>query len=101
MMPMAYISLAVFLAATTFLAFTLRWPRLTTRFAVKLTLLDRFAPRIPTKIEEKLYDLIRGFLVLKDWSNLAWFFVWSIVYWVANGMSMWVLARGMGLDLSV
>jgi uncharacterized protein (TIRG00374 family) len=101
MMPMAYVSLAVFLTATTFLAFALRWPRLTVRVAVKLTLLDRLAPRVAAKIEEKLHDLIRGFLVLKDWSNLAWFIFWSVVYWVANGLSMWVLARGMGLDLSV
>lgn len=101
MMPMAYISLAVFLAATTFLAFALRWPRLTTRFAVKMTLLDRLAPSLAAKIEQKLYDLIRGFLVLKDWSNLVWFCVWSVVYWTANGLSMWVLARGMGLDLSL
>ena len=101
MMPMAYVSLAVFLAATTFLAFALRWPQLTVRFCVKLTLLDRFAPRVATKIEEKLLDLIRGFLVLKDLSNLLWFVFWSLVYWTANGLSMWVLARGMGLDLSV
>ena len=43
MMPMAYISLAVFVSAMTFLGFALKWPKLTTRFAVKMTLLDRFA----------------------------------------------------------
>lgn len=101
MMPMAYASLAIFCAAMTFLAFALRWPRLTTRVAVKLTLLPRFAPRLATKLEEKLHELIRGFLVLKDARNLAMFVVWSLVYWGANGLSMWVLARGMGLELSV
>jgi glycosyltransferase 2 family protein len=101
MMPMAYISLAVFVSAMTFLGFALKWPRLTTRFAVKMTLLDRFAPRLAAKIEDKLFDLIRGFLVLKDWTNLAMFGFWSILYWVANGLSVWVLANGMGLDLSL
>lgn len=101
MMPMAYISLAVFLAAMTFLAFALKWPRLTTRFCVKLTLLDRFAPRAAATIESKLYDLIRGFLVLKDGVNLAMFGFWSVLYWIANGLSVWVLATGMGLPLSI
>jgi uncharacterized membrane protein YbhN (UPF0104 family) len=27
--------------------------------------------------------------------------MWSLLYWAANGMSMWVLARGVGLDLSI
>jgi uncharacterized protein (TIRG00374 family) len=101
MMPMAYISLAVFLSAMTFLGFALRWPRLTTRFAVKVTLLDRLAPRAAAAIEAKLHDLIRGFLVLKDGSNLAMFGFWSILYWIANGLSVWALANGMGLELSV
>ena len=26
---------------------------------------------------------------------------WSALYWVCNGLGMWVLARGCGLDLSV
>jgi uncharacterized protein (TIRG00374 family) len=101
MMPMAYISLAVFMAAMIFLAFALKWPKLTTRMAVRLTLIDRISPRIAAKIEEKLYSLIRGFLVLKDGTNLAMFGFWSILYWVANGLGMWILAQGMGLDLSV
>jgi glycosyltransferase 2 family protein len=101
MMPMAYISLGVFVAAMTFLAFALRWPELTTRFAVRMTLIHKISPRLAAKIEEKLQSLIRGFLVLKDRKNLALFCVWSLVYWVFNGLSVWVLARGMGLELSV
>jgi uncharacterized protein (TIRG00374 family) len=101
MMPMAYVSLAVFLTAMTFLAFALRWPQHTVRFAMRLSLLPRVAPRVAAKIEAKLHDLIRGFLVLKDGANLAWFGFWSILYWIANGLSVFVLARGMGLDLSL
>ncbi len=101
MMPMAYISLAVFLCALIFLAFALKWPRLTTRMAVKMTFLDKISPRLAVKVEEKLYNLIRGFLVLRDGTNLAMFGFWSLLYWAANGAGMWILARGMGLDLSV
>jgi len=101
MMPMAYASLGVFLAAMTFLGFALRWPQATVKLCMKISLLPRLAPGIAAKIEAKLLDLIRGFTVLKDGANLAWFGFWSILYWVANGLSVYVLARGMGLDLSV
>jgi uncharacterized protein (TIRG00374 family) len=100
MMPMAYVSLGVFLAAMVFLAFALRWPQLTARFAVHVSLLDRLAPRTAARVEEKLLSLIRGFLVLRDGKNLALFGVWSVIYWIVNGLSMLVLARGLGLDLS-
>jgi len=100
MMPMAYASLGIFVAAMLFLAFALRWPEMTTRTAVKLTLLPRFAPRVATTITEKLLQLIRGFLVLRDKKNLAIFVGWSVIYWAANGAASLVLARGIGLDVS-
>ena len=100
MMPMAYVSLAVFVAAMVFLGFALKWPQLTTRFAVRLTLIDRFSPRAAATIETKLLDLIRGFRVLGDGKNLALFCMWSVIYWLVNGASMLVLARGVGLELT-
>ena len=39
--------------------------------------------------------------MLKDKRNLIIFTLWSLVYWSANGMSLWLLAHGFGLDLSV
>ena len=101
MMPMAWISLAVFLAAMIFLGFALKWPRVTVKICVQMTLLPLISRRWAAKLEAKVYDLIKGFLVLKDWQNLAWFCVWSVIYWAANGFGMWVLARGCHLDLSV
>ncbi len=101
MMPMAYVSLGVFLAAMLFLGLALRWPKATTRFFIRLSLLDRVAPRLAATIEEKLENLISGFHVLRDGANLVWFVAWSVLYWSANGLSMWVLARGVGLDLSL
>jgi len=101
MMPMAYASLALFIAAMLFLAFALRWPDLTIGLIVRVLFLERVSPRLAATARAKLESLISGFLVLKDGPNLLWFGAWSLIYWAANGLGMWVLARGVGLDLSV
>jgi uncharacterized protein (TIRG00374 family) len=101
MMPAAYGALGIFGAATVFLVFALRRPEHTVKLAVKLTLVDRLWPKLARRIEEKLLDMISGFAVLKDGRNLAVFVAWSLVYWLCNGLSMYVLAQGLGLPLSV
>lgn len=100
MMPMAWTSLGVFLAAMTFLGAALRWPDATVRFCVNATLTPRFAPRFARRLEDLLRKLISGFLVLRDGPNLVMFVGWSALYWIANGAGMYVLARGCGLDIS-
>lgn len=101
MMPTAYVALAGFATLLGFLAAAMKWPRPTVRFALRVSLLDRFAPRAASVLERKLLELIRGFEVLRDVGNLLGFLGWSVVYWVANGASLWLLARGMNLDLSM
>ncbi|MBS1121623.1 MAG: hypothetical protein H6Q90_3851 [Deltaproteobacteria bacterium] len=101
MMPTAYGALGVFAAALVFLVFALRRPEATVRFCLRISLLPRFAPRIASRIELKLLDMIRGLVVLKDVRNMLGFLAWSIVYWALNGLAMWVLARAFGLELSV
>jgi len=101
MMPTAYAALGIFAAAMIFLLFALRWPQKTVRLGVRLTLLPSLSPRFARLLEEKLLSMINGFLVLKDRRNLIVFAIWSLAYWVANGFSLWVLARGMHLDLSL
>jgi glycosyltransferase 2 family protein len=101
MMPVAYTSLGIFVAAMVFLAFALRNPKRTCRIAVSMTGVRWIAPRLAGKIEEKLEQMISGFLVLRDRRNLAIFVVWSAMYWLCNGLSMWILARGMRLELPV
>jgi uncharacterized protein (TIRG00374 family) len=101
MMPTAYLALGIFAVALVFLVFAMWRPEGTVRFCLKLTLLPRFAPRVARVIEDKLLEMIRGFAVLRDRRNLVAFVVWSLVYWVANGLGVWMLARGFGLDLSV
>lgn len=101
MMPMAYTSLAIFLSAMTFLGFALRWPARTCRLAVTLSGLSLVSPRAAAAVERKLGELIGGFRALKDRRELALFVLWTAIYWVCNALSMWVLARGLGLDLPV
>ncbi|MCX5744407.1 MAG: lysylphosphatidylglycerol synthase transmembrane domain-containing protein [Proteobacteria bacterium] len=101
MMPTAYAALGVFSAALVFLVFALWRAEPTVKFCLRLTLLPRLAPRISRAIEAKLLEMIRGLSVLKDKKNLAIFMVWSFVYWIANGLGVWILARAFGLDLSM
>jgi len=101
MMPTAYAALGVFAVALTFLVFALRWPKPTVRFCVAMTLTPKLAPRIAEVLEEKILSMISGFLVLKDKRNLFIFVLWSLTYWGTNGMGVWVLAQGFGLDLSI
>lgn len=101
MMPTAYTALGVFSGALVFIVFAMWRPEPTVKFCMKLSLLPRFAPRIAAVIEAKVLDMIRGFAVLKDGKQLAAFLVWSVIYWGANGLGVWVLARAFGLDLSL
>lgn len=101
MMPTAYAALAVFSAAMIFLTFALRWPDRTVSVAVSMTLARRFAPGLAELLREKLLSMISGFWVLRDRRNLLVFVIWSLAYWGANGLSLWVLAKAFGLELSV
>ena len=101
MMPAAYGALALFGGALLFVVFAMRRPAATVRFCLKLSLLPKLAPRFAAIVEGKLIEMIRGLDVLKEMNHLGAFLVWSIVYWTANGLGVYVLARGFGLDLSV
>ncbi|HUJ61896.1 MAG TPA: lysylphosphatidylglycerol synthase transmembrane domain-containing protein [Kofleriaceae bacterium] len=94
MMPTAYAALGVFAGALVFLVFAMRKPKATVRFCLAVSLLPRFAPRFASAIEHKLLDMISGFDMLKDRRNLSGFMLWSLVYWTANGLGIYVLARG-------
>lgn len=101
MMPTAYAALGIFSAALVFLAFALRWPEKTVSVAVTLTGARFLWPKLADKLSDRLLAMISGFLVLKDRRNLVWFTVWSLLYWMANGLSLWVLAQGFGFELSL
>jgi uncharacterized protein (TIRG00374 family) len=101
MMPTAWSALGIFSAAMIFLAFALRWPTATVAAVVRATFLRRISPRVADLVSDKLRSMIDGFTVLKDGKNAAVFLLWTVGYWVANGLSLWVLARGFGLGLTV
>ncbi len=101
MMPTAYTALGIFSSALIFLILALRKPQPTVTFFLKLSLLPHLAPRIASIIETKLLELIRGCAALKDVKHLSIFTAWSVLYWTANGVSLWVLARAFHLDLSL
>jgi glycosyltransferase 2 family protein len=101
MMPTAYAALGIFALAMIFIVGALKWPEQSVAFWLRLSLLPRIAPRIAQVIERKALDLIRGFEVMRDTRNLAWFVAWSIVYWSCNGLGVYVLARGFGLELGL
>jgi uncharacterized protein (TIRG00374 family) len=100
MMPMAYAALGVFAAALIFLLFAMRKPEATVDFCLKMSLMKRLAPRAAAVIREKLLEMIRGLAVLRDKRNMAVFVGWSVLYWVANGLTVLVMARAFGLPLS-
>jgi uncharacterized membrane protein YbhN (UPF0104 family) len=101
MMPTAYVALAVFVAAMVFVIFATRRPEPTVAFCMKISLLPRLAPRIAGVIEGKLLEMVRAFVVIRDARNMAVFVAWSVMYWTANGLGVYVLARAFGLELSV
>jgi uncharacterized protein (TIRG00374 family) len=101
MMLAAYGALGIFALATVFLVGALKWPEKSVRFWLRLSLLPRFAPRIANLIERKLLEMIRGFQVMRDTKNLTLFVLWSLVYWICNGLGLYVLAHGFGLDLGL
>jgi len=96
----AWISLLGFVAATLFLGGALRFPGPTVRVALALSLLPWLSPRLATKARDKLQALIQGFGVLRAPRSLVPFLLQSIIYWGTNGFGMWLLARGMALDVS-
>jgi hypothetical protein len=101
MMPTAYAALGVFALAMIFLIGALKWPEKSVRFWLRLSLIPRVSPRLASLIERKALDMIRGFEVMRDTRNLVAFVLWSLVYWVCNGLGVYVLARGFGLDLTL
>ncbi len=101
MMIAAYGALSVFACALVFICASLRWPQTTVRFAVGITGMRLYAPRWANFVQEKLIEIIRGCAALKDTKNITMFLLWTIVYWTANGFSVWLLAQAFHLPLSV
>jgi len=59
------------------------------------------APRRADAIGDKIRTVISGFRVLGDRKNLVLFLGHTVAYWGCNGFGMWILARAMGLPISL
>jgi uncharacterized membrane protein YbhN (UPF0104 family) len=86
---------------TTFLAIAQVWTDRTIDLVLRFSLLRRFAPARAESLGDKLRSLISGFKVMRDRRNFSIFLLQSCLYWGANGLGMWILARQMQLPLSI
>lgn len=97
----AWLSLLGFVTLTTFLAVARFRPDRTISFVLRVSLLERFAPKRAHQLGDKLRALISGFDALADHRNFGIFLAQSIAYWGVNGFGMWLLARQMDLPISL
>jgi uncharacterized protein (TIRG00374 family) len=95
----AWLALVGFVGLTAFLAFALRWPDTTIRLALAMTFLPRLSPRLADKLADKLRALIQGFRALAHPRDMLPFLLQTALYWGANGVGMWILARLMNLPI--
>jgi len=95
----AWLALLGFVGLTAFLGCALRWPESTIRLALAVTLLRRISPRLAEKLSDKLRALIQGFRALRNPRDMLPFLVQTVLYWGANGVGMWILARLMNLPI--
>jgi len=97
----AWLSLCGFVGLTAFLALALVRTELAISLFLKVSLISTLAPGRAPHLADKIRSLISGFRVLHDPRNLAAFLAHTIAYWGCNGLGMWLLARQMGLPISL
>jgi glycosyltransferase 2 family protein len=97
----AWLSLVGFVALTTFLVLARIWTEQTIAIALRVSLLHYLAPVRAHQISDKLRALISGFHSMADRRNFGIFLFQSVLYWGVNGFGMWILARQMGLPISL
>jgi len=97
----AWLSLGGFVGLTTFLGLALVRTDQTINLFLRVSLLQRLAPTRAARLSDKIRSMISGFRVLGDLRNLGLFLGQTATYWACNGIGMWILARAMGLPISV
>ena len=97
----AWLALLGFLGLTIFLGCALRWPDKTIAFALALTFLRRISPKTADKVADRMRALIQGFRALRHPRDMIPFLIQTLLYWGANGMGMWILARAMHLPIPI
>ncbi len=97
----AWLALIGFIGLTVFLAFALRWPDATIRMALGVTFVRRLSPKLAEKLDDKLHALIQGFRALGHLRDMVPYLIQTALYWGANGLGMWMLARLMNLPIPI
>ena len=97
----AWLALLGFIGLTLFLGCALRWPEATIQLALAVTFLRRIAPKFASKVADKLRALIKGFRALAHPRDMLPYLLQTAIYWGANGMGMWFLARLMHLPIPI
>jgi hypothetical protein len=97
----AWLALLGFLGLTIFLGCALRWPDKTIALALALTFLRRISPKTADKVADRMRALIQGFRALRHPRDMIPFLIQTLLYWGANGMGMWILARAMHLPIPI
>jgi glycosyltransferase 2 family protein len=95
----AWLALFGFLGLTAFLACALRWPNAAIRLVLTVTFLEKLLPKTAAKMDDKLRALIQGFRALGHARDMLPFLFQTALYWAANGIGMWILARLMNLPI--
>jgi hypothetical protein len=97
----AWLSLVGFLGLTAFLVLALARTELAIGLILRLSRLVRLAPTRAERVAGKFRSVISGFRVLHDPKNLSLFLGHTVLYWGCNGFGMWILARQLGLPISL
>jgi glycosyltransferase 2 family protein len=97
----AWLALLGFLSLTAFLGFASRWPEATIQLALTVTFLQRISPKFADKLADRLRALIQGFRALGHPRDMLPFLLQTALYWGANGLGMWFLARLMHMPIPI
>ncbi len=91
----AYVSLLGFLCAFALMGLFYWRPVLGHRFVEKT--LGLISPRVAERAADFVARTVDGLKFLPNLRHFGPFLLESTIYWAANGLSMWVLARGCGI----
>jgi uncharacterized protein (TIRG00374 family) len=96
---LGYLLVLVFLGALITLGMFL-WQR---AFAVKLTrgIVGLVSEGLAARLERKVSDLADGLRAVPDPKLMLPFTIETLLYWVANALTMWLLGWGCGLPMTV
>lgn len=91
--------MSVFAIAILALSIMARFPARSTRWVH--TIVSPVSPSLADKLTGVFEGTARGLAALPSWRPLLYFILATAAYWLVNAATMWMLATGCGLDLSL